>query len=97
MTKDIHYNGNLDDLFDSVNDSVRDSAPDAETCIFRFVRLNRSLKSTEEMAHEILQYGWSDTYENALSSIRENLLFDERPQGGGKVEPPSLFDHFDFN
>lgn len=94
---DIHYDGNLDDFFDSVNDSVRDDAPDAETCIFRFVRLNHALKSTEEMAHEILQYGWSDTYENALSAIRKNLPFDEQPEDGGRDGPPSLFDHFDFN
>lgn len=93
----IPYNGNLDDLFDSVNDSVRDNPPDAEACIFRFVRLNHSLKSAEEMANEILQYGWSDTYENALAAIRSNLLFDdESTKGKTRDEPPSLFDYFDF-
>lgn len=93
----IPYNGNLDDLFDTVNDSVRDNPPDAGTCIFRFVRWNHSLKSAEEMANEILQYGWSDTYENALAAIRSNLLFDdEQPKDCKMNEPPSLFDHFDF-
>lgn len=90
-------NCNLDDLFDAIAEADRIDPSDTERCIFRFVRWNHSLKSAEEMANEILQYGWSDTYENALAAIRSNLLFDdESTKGKTRDEPPSLFDYFDF-
>ena len=62
---------------------------DTSTCIFRFVRLNHKSKSVEEMAHEIMEYGWCSNYHTAISSIKENLLFDDDKQD----EPPSLFDN----
>ena len=94
---EISGNCNLDDLFTAIDEADRIDPSDTEQCIFRFVRWNHSLKSAEEMANEILQYGWSDTYENALAAIRSNLLFDdEQPKDSKMNEPPSLFDYFDF-
>ena len=90
-------NCNLEDLFDAIAEADRIDPSDTERCIFRFVRWNHSLKSAEEMANEILQYGWSDTYENALAAIRSNLLFDdESTKDKTRDKPPSLFDYFDF-
>lgn len=90
-------NGNLDALFDEINkidreENVRSGIMDIETCIFRFVRYNHEMKSVDEMANEILFYGWCDTYENAVKAIRSNLIFDYERKPLPK-EPPSLFDN----
>lgn len=90
-------NGNLDAFFDEIGkidceENLRSKTISIETCIFRFVRYNHEMKSVDEMANEILFYGWCDTYENAVKAIRSNLIFDYERKPLPK-EPPSLFDN----
>jgi len=91
----IEYNGNLDEFYESAGELDDGRSVDVSTRIFRFVRMNHAIKSVADMANEIMQYGWSDSYENAVKAVRSNLLFDDSKHDK-PTEPPSLFDGVEF-